>query len=138
MKLGIGVIAYNRPKQLADCLDAIARWTDATYELVVADDGSDAETKAVIANRAVRMITGSNMGVAWNKNRALYVLHNICACDVILLVEEDTFPTRAGWQENWVRASLRFGHMNLAGHWFRHMYVGGSGTVEDPIVSRAF
>jgi GT2 family glycosyltransferase len=138
MKLGIGVISCNRPQQLAKCLDAIERWTDTAYDLVVADDGSDGKTTEVIARRVARMITGQNMGVAWNKNRAIYALHNIFACEVILLVEEDTFPTRPGWQENWIRASLRFGHVNLAGNWFRHMFVGGCGTVEDPIISRAF
>jgi glycosyltransferase involved in cell wall biosynthesis len=138
MKLGIGVISCNRPHQLSECLDTVKRYTDAAYELVVADDGSDDETKAVIVERSARMITGQNMGVAWNKNRAIYVLSNIFACDVVLLVEEDTFPIRRGWQENWVNASLRFGHVNLAGHWFRRNFVGGSGTVEDPIISRAF
>src|SRR5262249_37594101 len=135
MKLGIGVISCNRPQQLSECLDAINRYTDTAYDLVVADDGSGDETKAVIVERSARMITGQNMGVAWNKNRAIYALYNVFACDVVLLVEEDTFPIRRGWQENWVRASLRYGHVNLAGHWFRHMYVGGSGTVEDPIIS---
>lgn len=137
-RLGIGVVSYNRPQRLAACLDAIRQNTDCDYALVVADDGSEGPTKQVLAERKVPTITGANMGVAWNKNRALYALQTVLACDVILLVEEDTRPTRSGWQSDWVEASLRYGHVNLAGNWFRHAFVSGSGTVDDPVVSRAF
>ena len=33
-------------------------------------------------------------------------------------------------------ATQRWGHVNLAGEWFRDSFLKGSGTVDDPIISK--
>jgi hypothetical protein len=76
------------------------------------------------------------MGIAWNKNRALFLLGAIIECDVVILLEDDSFPTRDGWIDEWVLATQRWGHVNLAGEWFRDSFVKGTGTVDDPILSK--
>jgi hypothetical protein len=75
------------------------------------------------------------MGIAWNKNRALFHLGAICHCDVVILLEDDSFPTKNGWEQEWVMAVQRWGHVNLAGDWFRDSVLSGSGTVDDPFLS---
>ena len=47
--------------------------------------------------RMSRVVTGRNMGIAWNKNRALFLLGAIAQCDVVILLEDDSFPTSDGW-----------------------------------------
>ncbi len=48
MKLAVVVTTYNRPDALAVVLDGYATQTDRSFELLVADDGSTAETRDVV------------------------------------------------------------------------------------------
>jgi GT2 family glycosyltransferase len=77
------------------------------------------------------------MGIAWNKNRALFFLHRILECDVIILIEDDCYPTRPGWEAKWIEAAQKWGHVNFGGDWFRDKVLSGEGSVENPFVSRA-
>ena len=68
------------------------------------------------------------MGIAWNKNRALFLLGAILQCDMVILLEDDSFPTEDGWEQEWIQATQRWGHANFAGRlvpqqlprWRRH------------------
>ena len=75
------------------------------------------------------------MGIAWNKNRALFFLHQILRCDVIILIEDDTYPNQRAWESNWIQATKKWGHVNYGAGWFRDRVLSGSGTLEDPFVS---
>ena len=75
------------------------------------------------------------MGIAWNKNRALFLLGAVMQCDVVILLEDNSFPTSDGWDQEWMLAAQRWGHVNLAGEWFRDSFLKGAGTVDDPIIS---
>jgi glycosyltransferase involved in cell wall biosynthesis len=48
MKLAVIVTTYNRPDALAAVLDGYATQSDRDFELLVADDGSTAETRSVV------------------------------------------------------------------------------------------
>ncbi|MFN0058317.1 MAG: glycosyltransferase [Planctomycetota bacterium] len=48
------VSTYNKPRHLALVLEGLLRQRDAEFEVIVADDGSTAETTAVIENFAAR------------------------------------------------------------------------------------
>jgi glycosyltransferase involved in cell wall biosynthesis len=135
IRLGIGIITYNRRDALAGTLARVRTHTNAPFTLVVADDGSEDGTMDLLRSHNVTVVTGRNMGVAWNKNRALFLLAAIIQCDVVILLEDDSFPTRDGWEQEWVQATQSWGHVNLAGGWFRDSFLKGSGTVEDPIFS---
>jgi glycosyltransferase involved in cell wall biosynthesis len=135
LRIGIGIISYNRKDVLAETLARVRAHTKLQSLLVVADDGSDDGTADFVRSQGITVITGRNRGVAWNKNRALFLLAEIAHCDAIVLLEDDSHPTIDGWEQDWVLASQRWGHANLAGDWFSESFVRGTGTVDDPIMS---
>jgi hypothetical protein len=54
----------------------------------------------------------------------------------VIILEDDTRPSEHDWQQRWVSAALRWGHVNIAGEWFRESFASGAGTAEDPVMSR--
>jgi glycosyltransferase involved in cell wall biosynthesis len=135
--VGIAIITYNRKPILSptiECVQAFTRHPDAA--LVIADDGSTDGTQEMLREKRVPFVTGLNMGIAWNKNRALYLLGHMLCCETVILLEDDTQPNSAGWEEEWIRAAKRWGHVNLAGDWMPEKKdQTGSGTADDPIRS---
>jgi glycosyltransferase involved in cell wall biosynthesis len=137
VRLGIGIITYNRCALLASTIEAVRRYTrHDDCLLVIADDGSTDNTLALARRKQVQVISGINMGIAWNKNRALYSLAYMLRCDNVILLEDDVHPTQAGWEQEWISAAQRHGHVNYAGAWFSDAFISGVGTAEDPILSR--
>lgn len=134
--LGIGIVTYDRQSVLSETLDRVQRHTRHPRTIVaVADDGSTDGTLDMLRARQVRTVTGRNMGVAWNKNRALFLLSELLRCDVVILLEDDTYPSRDNWEAEWIQAAVRWGHANLAADWLREHFLSGVGTIEDPILS---
>lgn len=135
--LGIGVVTYQRDKQLNDTLLAIETHTKTAARLVVADDGSTDFTRGLCRELHVPCVSGVNKGVAWNKNRALFALIAVYHCDVVILLEDDATPAQDEWERDWVAAALQWGHVNLAGAWFPEgSFLSGAGTPADPILSK--
>jgi glycosyltransferase involved in cell wall biosynthesis len=132
-KLGIAVITYNRRNLALRAVDIIESSTTREHVLLVADDGSKDGTASALRAMGVKVATGENRGVAWNKNRALFYLFHIACCDAAILMEDDCFPTRDGWQADWLAAAMQWGHVNLAGSWFKEAFLSGSGTLDDPV-----
>jgi glycosyltransferase involved in cell wall biosynthesis len=135
-RLGIGIITCNRRDVLAETVARVRSHTAPPFTLVVADDGSTDGSADLMRAQGITVVTGPNMGVAWNKNRALFLLGTVLRCDVVILLEDDSYPVRDGWDEPWVQASERWGHVNLAGEWFRDSFLRGAGTIDDPILSK--
>ena len=137
MKVGIGVITYQRRKRVLETLGALLHYTTTPADFVVADDGShDGTCEAIRAEHPdVTVVTGANRGVCWNRNRALWLLQVVARCDVTILIEDDTFPTQHGWESDWISAGRDWGHANIDGEWFRHAARYGSGTLSDPRAS---
>lgn len=136
-RVGIGIITYNRRDLVEGVVDqvrALTREPDAA--LVVADDGSSDGTLEMLRQKQVPVVTGINMGIAWNKNRALFLLSQLLCCQSVILLEDDTRPVGAGWEDQWVMAALRWGHVNYAGEWIREHFLSGSGTADDPVHSK--
>jgi glycosyltransferase involved in cell wall biosynthesis len=135
--LGIGIVTYNRKAILNDTIDRVRAYTrEPDAVLVVADDGSNDGTLEMLRDKQVPVITGVNMGIAWNKNRALFLLSHMLGCETVILLEDDTQPTKAGWETEWIAATRRWGHMNFAGDWMQPHFESGTGTTNDPILSR--
>jgi hypothetical protein len=136
--LGIGIITYNRQSILRETLDRVLQHTRHRPAVVaVADDGSTDGTLDMLRARQVLTVTGRNMGVAWNKNRALFLLAELSRCDVVVLLEDDAYPAQDNWEIEWMNAAVRWGHANVAARWIEaHLAPGfGAGTVADPIYS---
>jgi hypothetical protein len=131
--VGIGIITYNRKATVAATIERVRALTrEPNAALVVADDGSDDGTPGMLRDMRVPVVTGINMGIAWNKNRALFVLSQLLGCETVILLEDDAQPVAAGWESHWMTAARRWGHVNYAGGWLREHFLSGSGTAEDP------
>lgn len=138
VKLGVGIITYNRKETVQQCVESIRMLTQHPCELVVADDGSHDGTISVLERLQVPYITGDNRGISWNRNRALWWLKEEKKCDVILIFEDDCRPCAFGWEQEWIKAVELYGHMN-------HMpeitlevdndVSSGSGTASDPYIA---
>lgn len=137
LRLGIGIATYNRRQVVSATLDRVMQHTKYPLTTIgVADDGSDDGTVEMLSARGnLTAVHGRNMGIAWNKNRALFLLTELLRCDIVILLEDDAFPTSDHWEREWMDAALRWGHANMAGEWFRESFLSGSGTLEDPILS---
>lgn len=133
-KIGIGVVTYNRRAYLERCLAKIRAHTKSEHLIVVADDGSQDDTVDFCRSSKVRVITGRNRGVCWNKNRALFALEAL-GCDPILLVEDDCLPTEDNWDFHWRVATALFGHVSYAHPKLQQWAISGTGTAIDPIVN---
>jgi hypothetical protein len=134
--LGVGLVTYQRDKQLNDTLLAVERHIKTAARLIVADDGSTDFTQGFCRELRIPCVSGQNRGVAWNKNRALFSLFAVLRCDVVILLEDDAMPTADGWEHDWIAAARQWGHVNLAGEWFPDGHIAsGAGTPADPIMS---
>jgi glycosyltransferase involved in cell wall biosynthesis len=135
VRLGIGVVTFNRKSHVLRTLEKVVAHTKCEYELVIVDDGSTDGSVDALAGQGYTIVTGANMGVCWNKNRALYHLREIAKCNVILLLEDDTFPIKDGWENVWIEAVINLGHVGLAGAWFRERFTSGGGVAGNPYKS---
>ncbi len=54
---------------------------------------------------------------------------------MILLLGDNCYPNQHGWQAVWIAGAQKWGHANLAGHWFSRHSRTGDGTVDSPFVS---
>ena len=99
LQLGIGIVTYNRRTVLSETLDRVRQHTKHPRTVIaVADDGSTDGTQDMLRERNVLTVTGRNMSIAWNKNRALFLLSEMLRCDVVLLLEDDAFPASDHWE----------------------------------------
>jgi GT2 family glycosyltransferase len=134
--LGIAVISYNRISSVLNVIYNVFKYTRSPFEFVVADDGSSDDSRAIIEAMGHRVVSGKNMGVCWNKNRAIFYLKCIKLCTSIILIEDDSWPIAVEWEADWIKAIQYYGHVNLAGNWFSDSFISGSGTPDDPIFSK--
>ena len=136
--LGIGIVTYNRRQIVSDTIDRVREFTrQPDTAFVVADDGSSDGTLEMLREKQVPVITGINMGIAWNKNRALFLLSQILGCQTVVLLEDDTRPTKPGWESPWIDATRRWGHVNFAVPWMGEHILSGAGTPDDPMRAKA-
>jgi GT2 family glycosyltransferase len=98
---GIAVVHYNRLKRLPEVLAAVEKTAPRSAKLVLCDDGSDPGVDALLPDRWV-LIKGRNLGVAANKNRALWGLQD---CHLMAILEDDLVPTEKGWFETYEKAA---------------------------------
>jgi capsular polysaccharide biosynthesis protein len=135
-KLGIGITTYNRKDKLKKCIEKIKLNTGYDYDLVVADDGSTDDTISFLKEIGVNYVSGENKGIAWNKNRAMFSLLNFYKSDIIILIEDNCYPEENNWQNDWMIAAERFGHVNLFVDWIEQKFIlYGEGTPQSPIKS---
>ena len=134
-RLGIALTTYNRRDSLLDLLNRLERFTSVNYSLVIGDDGSTDGTADMLADTRVAVVSGRNKGIAWNKNRGLYHLMNFTAADILILMDDDVLPQVYGWEQEWIAASLAFGHVNYLPLHLREHVLTGACRAADPGIS---
>ena len=94
---GIAICTYNRADQIEEVIQAVLDTKPAQARVVICDDGSTDNTRDIVRQFPdLTFITGKNLGVGANKNRALYCLRNY---DFLCILEDDLIPTEPGWFE---------------------------------------
>lgn len=134
-RLGIGIATYNRRDLVLATVGRVLAHTLHPYTLAVADDGSRDGTADALRAQHITTIAGPRRGTAWNKNRLLFYLVELARCDVVILLEDDTFPATRGWERDWILAAARHGHVNYAPPAVSGGRLAGNGTGEDPYLA---
>lgn len=132
IRLGIGIPTYNRSALIRETVRRVQELTHFDPLIFVSNDGSSDDTADVLGKiENIHVLNAPNAGIAWNKNRLLFHLHEVEKCDVILLLEDDAQPVVEGWNIDWMLACLKFGHVNFAPSWFSNMGMG-NGSWHNP------
>jgi glycosyltransferase involved in cell wall biosynthesis len=134
IKIGIGIVTFNRLERLKQVVAAVRKHTKSYYELVIAEDGGSDGSREWCKSEGLRVISGPNAGVCWNKNRALFALQSL-GCDPILLLEDDCYPVEDGWDQDWRVATALYGHVSYAHPKLNAWKISGSGRATDPVVN---
>lgn len=132
LRLGIAITTYNRREMVINQIAKIRELTTSSFELVICDDGSTDGTRELLEAQKEHVVTGANLGIAWNKNRGIFYLLHVMCCDVILLLDDDILPINVGWEREWIDAATRWGHVNQAHPAFRNTIVSGRLTAAEP------
>lgn len=96
MNLTVVVSTYNAPRYLALVLDGLSRQHDAAFQCIVADDGSTAETEAVVRSFRGRLVDlihswqeDQGFRLAASRNRALASASG----DLVAFLDGDCIPS---------------------------------------------
>lgn len=121
-KRGIAICHYNRFDSIKEITEAVKDTAPADARIVICDDGSNFThweeavklddddiievgsrvTLEDIISQNFIVLRGPNLGVAANKNRALWALQD---CHYIAILEDDLMPTEKGWFEQYETAA---------------------------------
>ena len=134
-QLGLAVVTYRRAERLKQLIGKIQKLTESPFELVVADDGSGDGTVEWCDAQEIRVVTGPNRGVCWNKNRGLFAL-SILNCDPLLILEDDIYPTARAWDKDWIEATRQWHHVAYAHPKIQGQVISGRGTPSEPFVNQ--
>ncbi len=105
MKRAVSICTYNRWGNLEEIIEGVLSTVPDGTDVFVCDDGSTDGTEFVIVDKfadKVKYYRGPNLGVAANKNRALYLMQNH---HFSAILEDDLMPTEKGWWETYEEAS---------------------------------
>lgn len=96
MKIGIAIIAYNRPECAYICAQTLLNSLEHNhnYQIICCIDDEKIESFIPIKNLNISLIYHKNFGISINKSIAMYYLRN---CDHIFLLEEDIEFIKPGW-----------------------------------------
>ncbi|MGP1357568.1 glycosyltransferase family 2 protein, partial [Roseicyclus sp.] len=86
----IVVASYNRPRQLRECLDCLAKLDHPSYRVIVVDDGSDVPFAPLAAEYGglVEVIRQENKGPAAARNRGV----EAASTDFVAFTDDDCRP----------------------------------------------
>ena len=110
IKRGIAICHYDRLDKLGEIVEAVRRTAPGGTKIVIADDGSDTlnglSVSQIAKETSTILVQGPNLGVAANKNRALWALQD---CHLLCILEDDLKPIDRGWFESYEAAAVLSG-----------------------------
>ena len=105
-KRAVSICTYNRAVHLGEVMEGVLSTVPNGTDVFVCDDGSIDDTSTVVRHEMdfpnVHFFSGPNLGVAANKNRALYLMQNH---HFMCILEDDLMPVEKGWFELYEQAS---------------------------------
>lgn len=110
-KIGIGIVTFNRPKELKNLIGDIRQYTTLPYDLFVADDGSPDELVSWLISQKIPYKSGTNRGIGHNKNKIFYHFKN---SDYIFIIEDDIRIKKKGWEELFIEGIEKSGENHLS------------------------
>jgi len=119
MHISVVIPVYNGAKTLAECLEAIYASDYSDYDVIVVDDASTDESRAIAERYPCRIMSQPvNKGAAWAKNEGALAAHGeiIFFTDADVIIQPDTLRTIA---EDFQDDSL-VGVVGLLGHRLRY------------------
>lgn len=96
-KIGVGITTKNRNDIVSICVDNVKKYTP-NAEIIVVDDGS------IIPVVDATFRFNNSVGIAKAKNKCIELLYNL-GCEHIFLFDDDTYPIKDGWFEDYVNCS---------------------------------
>lgn len=100
IKRGVAVVHYNRLINLSLILESVKNTVPEGTKVVLCDDGSkpidNYSVESIADKLGIILLKGPNLGVAANKNRALWALQD---CTFLAIIEDDLYPKEKGWFE---------------------------------------
>jgi GT2 family glycosyltransferase len=103
--VGIGIVTYDR-KATLERPGAGVHPAPGMAFVVADDDGSSDGALPMLRYKQVLVITGVNIGIAWNKNRALFLLSHMLGSVIAILLKDDTEPNRLEWETEWISGAV--------------------------------
>lgn len=104
IRRAVSICTFNRVDHIDEVVDSVLSTVPNGTDVFVCDDGSEDGTHDVWAqNPKVHYYRGPNLGVAANKNRALWMMqdhHFMC------ILEDDLMPLVKGWFETYEAVSV--------------------------------
>jgi peptidoglycan/xylan/chitin deacetylase (PgdA/CDA1 family) len=101
MKIGVGILSYNRPQGLQNCLASLVANLERDIDVAVSFDRWNAEFRAIAAAYPIWGLTGPVAGIPRANNRLLKFFDGY---DAVFLVQDDVQFLRPEWLDLYVRA----------------------------------
>ena len=112
MKLMVGICTFNRLASLKELVSNVRSLTAAPYELIVSEGGGSDATVPWCIENGIRVITGPNVGVGWNKNLLIYYFLHHSDAEQLIILEDDCRMWEVGWEQEWMLACKAWHHIN--------------------------
>lgn len=121
MKIGLGIVTYNRPDYFKQCLENILKNVTSADYILVYNDGSTEDytevNKLMMNTGIVAFDPGKNQGVAHAKNVLLETMLSL-GCDYLFIIEDDILMLSDKALTEYIKTGEDMGveHMMFAHH----------------------